>query len=370
MAEIGIASPTVAAEQVGDLFRDPLRLGPGQIDLVDHRDQLEAVLDREVGVGDGLRLDPLGRVDDQQRPLAGGEAARDLVGEVDVAGRVDQVQVVGLPVGGPVLDPHRLGLDRDPALALEVHRVEHLGTHFLRVDGAGDLEDPVGERRLAVVDVGDDREVADLVHRRAEYGEDDSAACSASRPRAAALRHISAARKESDRDARYSVLRGCKHPDGSSGPVSLKTIVGGSRRMTWAFGPSVQRAGRGIGRQARFDAVAAGDDVFVFALVDEAAPLPAAARGDEPAVWLVAADELDLVREIGSEQRVLAGAGRRDPLAGDGPRGGEDGVQARGGEGRVRVAVLQVVALDRVADRDRERPLRPGRPWAKPTPGS
>ena len=43
-----------------------------------------------------------------------------------MAGGVDQVQVVGLAVGGRVLDPHRLGLDRDPALALEVHRVEHL----------------------------------------------------------------------------------------------------------------------------------------------------------------------------------------------------------------------------------------------------
>ena len=155
----------VAAGQVGDFVGDPLRLGAGQVDLVDHRDQLQPGVDRQVGVGDGLRLDPLGGVDDQQRALAGGEAARDLVGEVDVAGRVDQVQVVGLAVGGRVLDPHRLRLDRDPALALEVHRVEHLRLHFLRVDGAGDLEDAVGQRRLAVVDVGDDREVADVVHR-------------------------------------------------------------------------------------------------------------------------------------------------------------------------------------------------------------
>ena len=82
-----------------------------------------------------------------------------------MAGRVDQVQVVGLTVGGVVLDPHRLRLDRDPALALEVHRVEHLRLHFLRIDGAGDLEDAVGQGGLAVVDVGDDREVADVVHR-------------------------------------------------------------------------------------------------------------------------------------------------------------------------------------------------------------
>ena len=47
-----------------------------------------------------------------------------------MAGRVDQVQVVGLAVGGRVLDPHGLRLDRDPALALEVHRVEHLRRIF------------------------------------------------------------------------------------------------------------------------------------------------------------------------------------------------------------------------------------------------
>ena len=91
----------IAADQVGDLGRHPLGLGARQVHLVEHRDQLQAGLDGRVGVGDRLRLDALGGVDDQQRPLAGGKAARDLVGEVDVSGRVDQVQVVGLAVGGP-----------------------------------------------------------------------------------------------------------------------------------------------------------------------------------------------------------------------------------------------------------------------------
>jgi len=38
-----------------------------------------------------------------------------------------------------------------------------LGNVAARVHGAGELEDAIRERRLAVVDVGDDREVADLV---------------------------------------------------------------------------------------------------------------------------------------------------------------------------------------------------------------
>ena len=91
----------VVPQQVRDLGGDLIGAGARQVDLVQHRDQLQAGVDRRVGVGDGLGLDALGGVDDQQRALAGGEAARDLVGEVDVTGRVDQVQVVGLAVGAP-----------------------------------------------------------------------------------------------------------------------------------------------------------------------------------------------------------------------------------------------------------------------------
>jgi hypothetical protein len=138
-----------------------------QVDLVEHRDDLEVVLDGEVGVGHGLRLHTLGGVDDQHGALTGGQRARDLVGEVDVAGCVDQVELVGLTVARPVDDAHRLGLDRDAALALEVHAVEQLLLHVAGGHRAGELEDAIGQRRLAVVDVGDDREVADVleVHR-------------------------------------------------------------------------------------------------------------------------------------------------------------------------------------------------------------
>ena len=73
-------------------------LGRRQVDLVQHRHDLDALLDRRVAVGDRLRLDALRRVDDQQRAFAGGERARHLVGEVDVARRVDQVEAVGLAV--------------------------------------------------------------------------------------------------------------------------------------------------------------------------------------------------------------------------------------------------------------------------------
>ena len=102
-------------------------------------------------------------VDDEDRALAGLQAVADLVGEVDVAGRVDQVEAVGQAVARLVLEADRAGLDRDALLALEVHRIEDLARHLARLDRVRQLEQPVGERGLAVIDVGDDREVAQAV---------------------------------------------------------------------------------------------------------------------------------------------------------------------------------------------------------------
>ena len=171
------------ADDLLDLLARLLGLGGGQVDLVDDRHDDEVVVGREVRVGERLRFDALGRVDDEDRALAGGERARDLVGEVDVAGRVDEVQDVLVAVLRLVPKRHGARLDRDAALLLEVHVVEHLLVHLARRDGVAPLQDAVGQRRLPVVDVGDDREVADA--RRVGHwrtGDDTAAASGAQRP--------------------------------------------------------------------------------------------------------------------------------------------------------------------------------------------
>ena len=144
-----------------DLLLDRLGIGARQIYLVKDRDDLEVAVHRQVDVGHRLGLDPLAGVHHQQRPLAGGQAPRDLVLKVDVAGGVDQVELVGLAVGGGVVEAHRLGFDRDPPLPLEVHLVEELIDPLPLGDRLALLEQPVGQRALAVVDVSDDREVSD-----------------------------------------------------------------------------------------------------------------------------------------------------------------------------------------------------------------
>jgi multidrug efflux pump subunit AcrA (membrane-fusion protein) len=77
---------------------------------------------RLIDVGQRLGLDALRGVDHQQRAFAGGQRAADLIGEVDVAGRVHQVEDIGLAVLGLVVEAHGLRLDGDAALALDIHR--------------------------------------------------------------------------------------------------------------------------------------------------------------------------------------------------------------------------------------------------------
>lgn len=146
----------VDADHVLDFLADLLGFGGGKVDLVDDRHDLVVMLDRLVDVGQRLRFDALRRVDHEQRALARGKAAAHLIGEVDVPRRVHEVQDVIEPVLGLVRKPDGLRLDRDPALLLDVHIVEHLLGHFARGQAAGLLDQPIGKRRLAMVDMGDD----------------------------------------------------------------------------------------------------------------------------------------------------------------------------------------------------------------------
>ncbi len=154
----------LAADQVDHLILHLVDHGRVHVDLVQHGDDLQIVPQRQIEVRDGLGLNALRGVDHQQRPLAGGDGPRNLVGEVDVSRRVDQIQYIGLSVPGFVLHLDGVALDGDALFALEVHVVQHLRLHFALRQRVGLLEQPVGQRTLAVVDVGDDAEVAYVFH--------------------------------------------------------------------------------------------------------------------------------------------------------------------------------------------------------------
>ena len=150
-------------QDVLELIDDRIGIRRWQVDLVEDRDEREVLAEREMDVGERLRLDALGRIDDEDRALAGLQAVAHLVREVDVAGGVDEVEAVGHAVLGRVLETDGAGLDRDALLALEVHRIEDLARHLARIDRVRQLQQSIGEGGLAVVDVGDDREVTQAV---------------------------------------------------------------------------------------------------------------------------------------------------------------------------------------------------------------
>src|SRR4029079_13933779 len=97
--------------------------------------------------------------DQQQHAVDHLEDALDLAAEVGVARRVDDVDVRALVGHGRVL-----GQDGDALLALEIVGVHH-ALHYRLVGAEGPAlpEHGVDEGRLAVVDVGDDGQVAHVL---------------------------------------------------------------------------------------------------------------------------------------------------------------------------------------------------------------
>src|SRR5437879_2689761 len=61
-------------------------------------------------------------------------------------------------------------LDGDAALALQIHGVEHLFVHFTLRKRAGHLEQAIGKRGFAVIDMRDDTKIADELWVHLPYG--------------------------------------------------------------------------------------------------------------------------------------------------------------------------------------------------------
>src|SRR4029079_19789951 len=68
-----------------------------------------------------------------------------------------------LAVAGNVGHADRVELAGDPALALQVQGIQNLSLHLTLLQHACCLDQPIGERRLAVVDVRDNAEVANMI---------------------------------------------------------------------------------------------------------------------------------------------------------------------------------------------------------------
>ena len=103
---------------------------------------------------------PRGRVDDHDGGVDGGQRAVGVLGEVLMAGRIEQVED-----RAGMLERHHRGDDRDAAFALHLHPVgpglatARLGADLAgKLDGAAEEQQLFGQRGLAGVRMRDDRE--------------------------------------------------------------------------------------------------------------------------------------------------------------------------------------------------------------------
>ncbi len=148
----------IGAEAIDDRLDVGVEVGASAVEFVDETDARHLV---PVGLTPhslGLGLDPGDAVEDGDGPIEDPQAALDFDGEVDMAGSVDDVDVVVVPdTGGGGRG------DRDPPLLLLLHPV-HRGGAFVDltdlVVATRVVEDALGQRRLARVDMSHDPDVA------------------------------------------------------------------------------------------------------------------------------------------------------------------------------------------------------------------
>ncbi len=148
----------IGLEAIDDRLDVGVEVGPGAVEFVDEADARNLVAVGLAPDGFGLGLDAGDAVEDRHRPVENPEAALNFDREVDMAGSIDDVDVVFVPdTGGGGRG------DRDPPLLLLLHPV-HRGGAFVDftdlVVATGVIEDALGKSRLARVDVSHDPDIS------------------------------------------------------------------------------------------------------------------------------------------------------------------------------------------------------------------
>jgi hypothetical protein len=153
-----------------------LELEKSAVDLVDDKDGLDALTKSLTEHGLGLNADTLNGVDDDESTVSDTESGSDLGREINVTGRVDQVdqELVLLGGDGNVLEVLLVlelcvkgdgsGLDGHTTLLLVGTSVGETGrTGVLGGNNTGTLDERVGKGGLSVVDVSNHGHVTDIL---------------------------------------------------------------------------------------------------------------------------------------------------------------------------------------------------------------
>ena len=81
-----------------------------------------------------------------------------------MAGSIDQIDLISFAIFGFVVHGDGMGFDGDASFPFEIHGIEDLRLHIARGNGMRELQEAIGDCRLAMVDVGNDRKIADFFY--------------------------------------------------------------------------------------------------------------------------------------------------------------------------------------------------------------
>ncbi len=135
----------VNADDLLNLVFDPLRLGSWQVDLVQYRKDLQVIIQRQIDIGQGLGLNPLGGIHHQQTTFTGRQRAGDLIGKVNMSRRINQIQDILITIISDVGQTNGLGLDGDTPFPFKIHFIQKLVLHLTGRQRAGILQESVSQ---------------------------------------------------------------------------------------------------------------------------------------------------------------------------------------------------------------------------------
>ena len=138
------------------------RVGCRQVNLVEHRQDLEISIQCQIGVSQSLRLHTLGGVHHQHSTFTGGQTAGNLIVKVHVTRGVDQIHLIGLAILCLIVHSNGTSFDRNTALLLQFHVVQHLGMQLSLRDRFGQFQQTVCQSGLAMVDMGNNGKIANF----------------------------------------------------------------------------------------------------------------------------------------------------------------------------------------------------------------
>ena len=143
-------------DHIFDLVDNTLRLCTWQIDLIDHRHNIQIYICQCLG------FNSLCRIHHKDSAITGCEASGNLIVKVYMPGSVDQVEDIFFPVFCLIYGSHGLCLNSNSSLTFQIHIIQYLGLHLSFCQQTGHLNDPVCQGRFSVINMGYNTEITNF----------------------------------------------------------------------------------------------------------------------------------------------------------------------------------------------------------------